>query len=370
MTEYLVTNFPLFCVCIAMGLTSLSNLKSNKKNSIDVFVILGLCLALSVVVHFDIYASRRTDTIVLATIMAYLGYLLRLVCLYFFIRMADKTKVVPSWAFIASLGLSALLYAPALFIGVEQFAGICYRYVVNEAGTGLTMLVGPLNYTSHVVAALYLIYMIFISFKMISLKHRDDALVVLTCSAFVVTAVTLEALQLVTNLLNIIIAISCVFYYLFVNRDHNRRDALTYLYNRKTYFEDVSRSFSKVSGVILFDMNGLKQINDNLGHEEGDKAIVTIANAISVSILKDMSAYRMGGDEFVVLSVFSGEKSLLQVAEKVRTIVDKAGYSVSFGVAYRQEKETRKELINRAETEMYKSKELYYQTNHIERRRK
>ncbi|MCR4910908.1 MAG: GGDEF domain-containing protein [Bacilli bacterium] len=370
MTNYFVTNFPLFCICIGMGLTAFSNVKTNKKNSMDVFIILGLCLILSVVVYFDIYASLRTNMIILATWMTYLGYVIRPICLYFFIRMSDKTKIVPTWVFIASLLLNALLYAPALFINTGAFNEAVYKYEINEAGTGLLIKTGPLNYTSHIIASCYLVYMIIISFKMISMKHKDDALVVLTCSAFVVVAVTLEALQLVTNLLNITIAISCVFYYLFVNRDKNRRDALTNLYNRKTYFEDVSRNLSRVAGVILFDMNGLKQINDNKGHEEGDKAIITIADAISNSLMRDMSAYRMGGDEFLVLSVFSGEKELLHVAKIVEEKVEKAGYSVSSGIAYHEAKEDVDTLVKRAEIEMYKNKSDYYISHKIERRRR
>ena len=369
MTEYFIINFPLFCICIAMGLTSFSSIRTNKKNASDVLVILSLCLVLSVVVFFDIYASKHTDTVLLATWMTYLGYVIRPICLYFFIRMADRTKTIPSWVFIASLCLNALLYAPALFVNSGEFAHAAYRYVLNEEGTGLSIDPGPLNYTSHVISGLYLIYMIFISFRMISMKHKDDALVVLTCSAFVVVSVVLEALQLATNLLNITIAISCVFYYLFVNRDNNRRDALTHLYNRKTYYEDVTKSLSRVAGVILFDMNGLKQINDNLGHEEGDKAIKSIAKAISSSLLKDMSAYRMGGDEFLVLSIYSGEKELLNVGNAVSEKVKNAGYSVSFGVAYYEGKESVDSLVKRAEIEMYKSKEAYYIENKIERRR-
>lgn len=370
MDNYFVMNFPLFCICIAMGFTAFSNFKTNKKNSTDVIVILSLCLVLSVVVYFGIYAGIHTDTILLATWMEYLGYVIRPICLYFFIRMADRTKLVPTWVFIASLILNAVLYIPALFVNSNGFNDIAYRYYVNSEGTGLTVYRGPLNFTSHVIAGLYLIYMIFISFRMISLKHKDDALVVLTCSAFVVTAVALEAVQLVTNLLNMIIAISCVFYYLFVNRDKNRRDALTNLFDRKTYYEDVNRNLSKVAGVILFDMNGLKTINDNLGHEEGDKAIKAIADAINRSLLKDMSAYRMGGDEFLVLSIFSGEKELVNVAQSVQTKVEEAGYSVSFGVAYHEEKEDVDSLVKRAEIEMYKDKSNYYETHKIERRKR
>lgn len=367
MASYFVTNFPLFCICIAMALTSFSYFKTNKRNSINVLVILGLCLALSVTVYFDIYADVNR-LIPLGTWMTYLGYVMRTVCLYFFIRMVDKMKTVPTWVFIALLGLNALLYAPALFTAFPDFAKITYVYVDN--GTQLDMVRGPLNFTSHILSGLFLIYLIYISFKMISMKHRDDALVILICSAFVVTAVTLEAFSLATNLLNLIIAISCVFCHFFVNKDTDRRDGLTHLFNRKTYYEDVTRNLSKVAGVILFDMNGLKQINDNQGHEEGDKAIKAIADAILSSLMKDMSAYRVGGDEFLVLSVHSGEKELLHVGHMVQDKVNEAGYSVSFGIAYHEEKEDVDALVKRAEVEMYKDKSNYYVSHHIERRRR
>ncbi len=369
MSSYFVTNFPIFCICIAMGIVSFSHFKTNKKNSIYVFAILSLCLILSVTVYLDIYADQHAN-ILLGTWMTYLGYVIRPVCIYFFIRMADRDRLLPTWIFYATMGLNALLYAPALFVGME-FAKVAYQYIVSgDTPAELLMVRGPLNYSSHILSALYLAYTIFISFRLISMKHRDDALVVLICAAFVVTAVVLEATQLAVNLLNFIIAISCVFYFFFVNRDVDRRDALTQLYNRKTYYEDVARNMARVAGVILFDMNGLKQLNDNQGHEEGDKAIRAISQAVLCSLLKDMSAYRMGGDEFLILSLHSGEKELLHVAQDIQKKVDEAGYSVSFGIAYHQEKEDVDTLVKRAEIEMYKDKSEYYRTHHIERRRR
>ena len=370
MLEYIVTNFPLFCVCLAMGITAITTFRSNKKASTDVLVILGLCISLSVTVYFDIYASKQVETNVLATWMTYLGYVLRIVTIYFFVRMADKTNTIPNWVFLILVGVNAVLYMPALFLNSNGFNEIAYKFVPNEAGTGLVMDRGPLNFTSHIIGILFILYLIFISFKMITLKHKDDGIVVLICAAFVISAVILEAFQLATNLLNLIIAISCIFYYLFLNRDKNRRDVLTNLFSRKTYYEDVNKNFSKVAGVILFDMNGLKEINDNKGHEEGDKALKAISSAILSSLLKDMSAYRMGGDEFLVLSVFSKEKELLNVGQLVQDKVEKAGYSVSYGIAYHTDKEDVDTLVKRAEEEMYKDKAHFYETHKIERRKR
>ena len=78
----------------------------------------------------------------------------------------------------------------------------------------------------------------------------------------------------------------------------------------------------------------------------------------------------MGGDEFIVLSVFSKEKELLHVGQLVQEKVEKAGYSVSYGIAYHKEKEDVDALVKRAEEEMYKDKAHYYETHKIERRKR
>ena len=99
----------------------------------------------------------------------------------------------------------------------------------------------------------------------------------------------------------------------------------------------------------MLDMNGLKAINDNNGHEDGDNAIKSIAYAIETSTLRDMSSYRMGGDEFVVLALTSKEDELKKASIKIKSLVEEKGYSVSSGVAYREDKEDLASMIKRAE---------------------
>lgn len=53
--------------------------------------------------------------------------------------------------------------------------------------------------------------------------------------------------------------------------------------------------------LVLLDMNHLKQINDEFGHQEGDRAIVRVFNALVDSFQKEGTCYRLGGDEFAVL---------------------------------------------------------------------
>lgn len=83
-------------------------------------------------------------------------------------------------------------------------------------------------------------------------------------------------------------------------------DGLTGIGNRTAYLEalDAYKNSSKESnhlGIVYLDVNNLKRVNDNLGHEYGDKLILTAAQIIEASFGFYGTTYRIGGDEFCVL---------------------------------------------------------------------
>lgn len=87
----------------------------------------------------------------------------------------------------------------------------------------------------------------------------------------------------------------------------SKYDKLTNIYNR-SYFEEVFRLFSKHSmryntsySFVLIDLNYLKQINDNFGHNIGDKALTYFVNTIKKNIRETDIFARLGGDEFVII---------------------------------------------------------------------
>ena len=81
-------------------------------------------------------------------------------------------------------------------------------------------------------------------------------------------------------------------------------DGLTSIGNRTSFLEKISYyASSKVSaiGIVYLDINNLKEINDNRGHEIGDKLIMEAASIIQNSFGNYGDCYRIGGDEFCVL---------------------------------------------------------------------
>jgi diguanylate cyclase (GGDEF)-like protein len=115
-------------------------------------------------------------------------------------------------------------------------------------------------------------------------------------------------------------------------------DDLTGLANRRAFEDRLDIAFAHHRehgtpvGVIVVDVNGLKQINDTQGHSAGDHALTSFANelAIAANALPDVMAARLGGDEFCVLAVGLPAESVQRLAEDV---CRRAHHVLELGVA-------------------------------------
>ena len=146
------------------------------------------------------------------------------------------------------------------------------------------------------------------------------------------------------------------------------RDGLTGVKNKLAYLEslrDLEMQTGKNSfegyGVVVFDLNGLKEINDTLGHEAGDEHIKS-ASSLICSFYKHSPVYRIGGDEFVVIlqgSDFDDRENIKtrfdrQIDENLRcgAVVVSSGMAVFDSVI----DESYTEVFIRADKEMYERK--------------
>jgi len=108
--------------------------------------------------------------------------------------------------------------------------------------------------------------------------------------------------------------------------DMYRHDALTGLYNRigfqKVYRETVAQSDNqgKTVTVIMSDMDGLKYINDNFGHADGDRSIAAVANALKYSVPENALSARFGGDE--LFSVVFGNCNPEEIIRKINDYLE------------------------------------------------
>ena len=78
---------------------------------------------------------------------------------------------------------------------------------------------------------------------------------------------------------------------------------MTGLYNRNKYLNMIEETYPAIDqvGVIFWDVNNLKTTNDTLGHDKGDALIINISSIIMALTAVNRKAYRVGGDEFVMI---------------------------------------------------------------------
>ena len=141
------------------------------------------------------------------------------------------------------------------------------------------------------------------------------------------------------------------------------RDMLTGLYNRNKYIRVLEASEGKSLhdvGVAYMDLNGLKKMNDEKGHEAGDDLIRAAAGALT-DVFPDQ-AFRVGGDEFVIVREGISETAFSEKIDQLRENMERRKVSVSIGDQWAAEERGIEEMLKRADHRMYEEKKRYYQT--------
>ena len=171
-----------------------------------------------------------------------------------------------------------------------------------------------------------------------------------------ILSICLEVIFQLDGVINATYAISIAFYYLFFHTQITKRDVLTQAFNRRCFYDDAKRDFVKIKGVISFDLNNLKVLNDTKGHACGDEALISVASIVRRNIPLGCTLYRTGGDEFIIICLKHNQNILEELVEKLRSEIAKTPYSCAFGLAMRTENESFDSLCSRADSLMYEDK--------------
>ena len=369
-SSYFVINIPLFTISIVMVFLAFRNLRVRKKESIFFLVFTLIVLVLSVVVFMEKYSQAKGLPEV-GTVFTSLGYILRPILLYIFILLTNmEFKRGRGFYLLVTVPLlvNLLVYLiPVIFMKVEPLAKLIFYYQMNDDGVSASFMRGTfLNFISHAICLFYLGVSVYVSTVRFHGKHRRDGMVIIMCVVLVLATVAAEMLTTRNDLLNIVCEICAMVNYIFIMTINSSRDPLTNLYDRRTYLEDLSRYQDIVNGVIMIDMNELKFVNDNYGHQTGDEALISLAKVFESSIDQSiMCAYRVSGDEFTIL-MFQGKiEQLDEVATKIREKMREGQYTAAIGTCFIDKKSnetTFQEALRKAEELMYIDKSKYYDT--------
>lgn len=148
-------------------------------------------------------------------------------------------------------------------------------------------------------------------------------------------------------------------------------DSLTYAQNRNHFNEYIEQNRNKelhFLGVIYLDLNGLKEVNDKMGHIAGDTLIIT-ASYVLQEIFLDNS-YRVGGDEFVVIEQDVSELLFFDQYSKLLNRMKELEISVATGCVWKEACINLSEILQEADQKMYEDKKHYYSLVENDRRKR
>ena len=151
------------------------------------------------------------------------------------------------------------------------------------------------------------------------------------------------------------------------------RDALTGLYNRHRFNEELGRMIADAQrhssrvALLFYDLDDFKYINDTFGHRAGDAMLIRVAGEVAGQVRRNELYARLGGDEFAILVPEISDEMLRVLAERITRAIAQVRFQYegqslrltsSLGVAvFPDHADNPEDLIARADTAMYQAKE-------------
>ena len=220
------------------------------------------------------------------------------------------------------------------------------------------------------VSGVYFVSVIFTSYR----EYRDaDLQEKLYLLGIFLTATAGVVVQLVDTNIRAMwptVAISLLLYYVFTLEMSAKYDFLTGVRNRNAYDQKREKlGMGRSYGLVIFDINGLKKINDQLGHRQGDQLISEAARILVDTFWGYGKIYRIGGDEFALVFEKCDEETINSRIGVMESLIAKENknktewkISISYGVEIHKsdDDKTYEQVFQNADSKMYEMKQNYY----------
>lgn len=147
-------------------------------------------------------------------------------------------------------------------------------------------------------------------------------------------------------------------------------DSLTGVFNRRKFHEELEISIANalrhhhLFALLMLDIDHFKHINDEFGHQTGDAVLRTICELIKSSIRSSDQMFRVGGEEFCLVTPVAEAEDVHPLAEKIRKVIESHDFpgmgrvTISIGIAYFREYDTQESIYARADAALYGAKHL------------
>jgi len=142
------------------------------------------------------------------------------------------------------------------------------------------------------------------------------------------------------------------------------RDGLTNVYNRRSFDTDLANRIDNPAlTLIIFDIDYFKKINDTYGHQAGDEILISLTSLIRTNLREEDHLYRIGGEEFAILTYKDNSADAEQLAARIIEKVSLYDFKVSqqihisAGIAQQSGNNSSLDLFKRADDALYRAKE-------------
>jgi len=357
---YLYNNFAFILMVVSFFVILFTHQHINKR--INKVTMLTVCIILVYAILVNIeailgqkYYAYTETSIYIRILLSVICYICRptflLLILYTAIGYVSKKKSVLLWIPIIFI---ALIYSTAFFLRTEDTALV---FAIDAENVWHP---GPFGFILYVVAGLYALLLLHYTYQKFKNQNFEEGIIVAIELVAALVGAAIESTQDQSLMLPNVLIICVLFYYLYMLIEHTKRDQLTGLLNRQSYFADIERFKRQITAIISLDMNDLKIINDTKGHSEGDIALLQVSEQFSKSLIKGTKLYRVGGDEFEIMCVSIPEYKVVELIDTIRTNVNvNTDYTVAIGYSYIKLDEKRQpvqSLMVEADAKMYKNK--------------
>lgn len=346
--EYLLQNWPLILILIAFVIMLTITVFLNKKTIRRMYVLIGVVFALSISVFFEFYLGDINKLHNLRVVLVAIRY--------------SATPIIISLLLLALVKKSRwYVVIPALVLAIINFISIFTGIVFSIDDNG-TLVRGFLGYLPYIGVGIYTVWLIYVLI-MQSNKQPTEIIPIIFLALSLGTSLFFPLIigKEFSKIFCTIVGVALFVYYVFMILQLTKKDALTGLLNRQAYYSYITNNYKDITAIISIDMNGLKKINDTLGHIAGDEAISTVASCLMKSVRYKQPAYRTGGDEFIIVCKKTSEDELLRLISVIRKNVSETEYTVSIGYCHSldQNKDI-DDMVKKSDEMMYKDKERHY----------
>ena len=355
--EYILQNWILILILLAFTFSLITTVFLQRKTILRTYILIIAIFLLSIVVFFEFQLKGKGEYRILRSIFTA-------------IRYSSTPLLIAQITFTLVKKMKWFVYIPALALVVLNIISIPTG-IVFKVDENANMSHGPIWFIPYIVAGLYGVFLIYFLIKR-SNKRLTEILPISFFAIAIGSGLILPFFlkEQYASVFCSTMAIGLFAYYCFNILSLTKKDSLTGLLNRQAYYSDISQDQKSISALISIDVNGLKAVNDNVGHLAGDEALITLALCFKNALRLRQNGYRIGGDEFVIICRKNNEQQILELVERIRKNIEETEYSCSIGYSLNLVGDKPIEMMfKEADQMVYIEKEKFYEETGNERRR-